>query len=38
MPRFITLLSTCLISIALAGSAAEAAAPALTKAQKVAVK
>ena len=38
MPRFITLLSTCLVSMALAGSAAEAAAPPLTKAQKVAVK
>ena len=38
MSRFITALSTCLISIALAGSAAQAAAPPLTKAQKVAVK
>ncbi len=38
MSRFITVLSTCLISIALAGGAAEAAAPPLTKAQKAAVK
>lgn len=38
MARLITVLSTCLISIALAGSAAHAAAPPLTKAQKVAVK
>ena len=38
MPRFITLLSTCLVSMALASSAADAAAPPLTKAQKVAVK
>ncbi|WP_246666865.1 hypothetical protein [Bradyrhizobium guangdongense] len=38
MSRFVTLLSACLISIALAGGAAQAAAPPLTKAQKVAVK
>lgn len=38
MSRFITALSTCLISVALAGSAAQAAAPPLTKAQKIAVK
>ncbi|WP_246554386.1 hypothetical protein [Bradyrhizobium ottawaense] len=38
MSRLITALSTCLISIAFAGTAAEAAAPPLTKAQKVAVK
>ncbi|WP_245325068.1 hypothetical protein [Bradyrhizobium sp. CCH5-F6] len=38
MSRLITALSMCMISIALAGGAAEAAAPPLTKAQKVAVK
>lgn len=38
MSRFVTLSSACLISIALAGGAAQAAAPPLTKAQKVAVK
>lgn len=38
MSRLITALSTCMISIALAGGAAEAAAPPLTKAQKVALK
>lgn len=32
------LITVCMISIALAGGAAEAAAPPLTKAQKVAVK
>jgi hypothetical protein len=37
MSRFITLASTCLISVAFAASA-QAAAPPLTKAQKVAVK
>ncbi|GMO11337.1 hypothetical protein [Bradyrhizobium sp. TM233] len=38
MSRLITALSTCMISIALAGGVAEAAAPPLTKAQKTAVK
>ncbi|WP_247554671.1 hypothetical protein [Bradyrhizobium sp. 138] len=38
MARFIAALSTCMISIALAGGSAEAAAPPLTKAQKIAVK
>jgi hypothetical protein len=37
MSRFIKTLSTCMISIALAGGAARAAAP-LTKEEKVAVK
>ncbi|QIO37196.2 hypothetical protein [Bradyrhizobium sp. 1(2017)] len=38
MSRLIAALSTCLISVALAGGSAEAAAPPLTKAQKTAVK
>jgi hypothetical protein len=38
MSRLVILVSTCLISVALAGSAANAAAPPLTKAQKTAVK
>lgn len=38
MSRFIAALSTCMISVALAGGSAEAAAPPLTKAQKIAVK
>ena len=38
MSRFIAALSTCMISVAVAGGSAEAAAPPLAKAQKVAVK
>ncbi|MCP3387961.1 hypothetical protein NLM27_04115 [Bradyrhizobium sp. CCGB12] len=38
MSRLITALSTCVISIALAGGVAETAAPPLTKAQKTVVK
>ncbi|MFK4508608.1 hypothetical protein LPJ38_19580 [Bradyrhizobium daqingense] len=38
MSRFIAALSTCMIAFAVAGGSAEAAAPPLTKAQKVAVK
>ncbi|MGY8635151.1 hypothetical protein RAD15_21985 [Bradyrhizobium sp. 14AA] len=38
MSRLITALSTCMISVALAGGVAEAAAPPPTKAQKIAVK
>jgi hypothetical protein len=38
MSRFLKALLTCIISIAFAGGSAEAAAPHLTKAQKVAVK